>query len=188
MRAQTYSTFDIAKMLEVVPGTVAKWIDNGKLKAFNTLGGHRRVSQTDLLAFLKENSMPVPAALADASGKKKILIVEDDEKFLKLVVKAFKTLKDYELFTATDGFQAGQLVEGHKPDLVVLDIMLPDINGFKVCELIKAKNKKIRVIAITGYNSEDIKKKILDAGADTYLIKPFHFKTLFEHVENFLIK
>ena len=186
MRVKTYSTFDIAKMLEVVPGTVANWIDNGKLKAFNTLGGHRRVSQTDLLAFLKENSMPVPAALADASGKKKILIVEDDEKFLKLVVKAFKTFKDYELFTATDGFQAGQLVEGHKPDLVVLDIMLPDINGFKVCELIKGKNRKTKVIAITGYDSEDIKKKILNAGADVYLIKPFQFKTLFEHVENFL--
>lgn len=186
MRVKTHSTFDIARMLEVVPGTVANWIDNGKLKAFNTLGGHRRVAQADLLAFLKENSMPVPAVLADAAGKKKILIVEDDEKFLKLVVKAFKTFKDYELFTATDGFQAGQLVEGHKPDLVVLDIMLPDINGFKVCELIKAKNKKTKVIAITGYDSEDIKKKIMGAGADVYLIKPFQFKTLFEHVENFL--
>ena len=186
MRVKTYSTFDIAKMLEVVPGTVANWIDNGKLKAFNTLGGHRRVSQADLLGFLKGNSMPVPDVLANASGKMKILIVEDDEKFLKLVVKAFKTFKDYELLTATDGFQAGQLVEGHKPDLVVLDIMLPDINGFKVCELIKARNKRTRVIAITGYDSEDIKKKILAAGADAYLIKPFQFKTLFEHVENFL--
>ena len=186
MRVKTYSTFDIAKMLEIVPGTVANWIDNGKLKAFNTLGGHRRVSQADLIAFLKGNSMPIPDVLANASGKKKILIVEDDEKFLKLVVKAFKTFQDYELLTATDGFQAGQLVEGHKPDLVVLDIMLPDINGFKVCELIKAKNKKTKVIAITGYDSEDIKKKILDAGADAYLIKPFQFKTLFEHVENFL--
>ena len=186
MRVKTYSTFDIAKMLEVVPGTVANWIDNGKLKAFNTMGGHRRVSQADLLGFLKGNSMPVPDVLANASGKMKILIVEDDEKFLKLVVKAFKTFKDYEPLTATDGFQAGQLVEGHKPDLVVLDIMLPDINGFKVCELIKAKNKRTRVIAITGYDSEDIKKKILAAGADAYLIKPFQFKTLFEHVENFL--
>lgn len=186
MRIKTYSTFDIAEMLEVVPGTVANWVDSGKLKAFSTLGGHRRVSQADLLAFLKDNSMPVPDALANASGRKKILIVEDDEKFLKLVAKAFKTFKDYELFTATDGFQAGQLVEGHKPDLVVLDIMLPDINGFKVCELIKAKSKKTRVIAITGYDSEDIRKKIMDAGADAYLIKPFQFKTLFEHVSDFL--
>lgn len=186
MRVKTYSTFDIARMLEIVPGTVANWIDNGKLKAFTTLGGHRRVSQEDLFAFLKKNSIPVPELLANSSGRKKILIVEDDEKFLNLIVKAFKTFKDFELLTATDGFQAGQLVEGRKPDLVVLDIMLPDINGFKVCELIKAKNKNTKVIAITGYDSEDIKKKILDAGADAYLIKPFQFKTLFENVETCL--
>ena len=186
MRVKTFSTFDIAAMLDVVPGTVANWIDSGKLKAFITLGGHRRVSQEDLLAFLKKNSMPVPARLSAVSGKKKVLIVEDDEKFLKLLVKAFKTLKDYELLTATDGFQAGQLVEGRKPDLVILDIMLPDINGFKVCELIKAKNKNTKVIAITGYDSEDIKKKIVSSGADVYLIKPFQFKTLLEYVENFI--
>ncbi|OGS09173.1 MAG: hypothetical protein A2270_06610 [Elusimicrobia bacterium RIFOXYA12_FULL_51_18] len=186
MRVKTYSTFDIAKMLEIVPGTVANWIDGGRLNAFNTLGGHRRVSQVDLRDFLEKNSMPVPELLIQASGKKKILVVEDDEKFLKLVVKALKAFKNYESLTATDGFQAGQLVEGHSPDLVVLDIMLPDINGFKVCELIKARNKKTKVIAITGYDSEDIKKRIMGAGADAYLIKPFQFKTLFEYVEKFL--
>ena len=186
MRVRTYSTFDIARMLEVVPGTVANWIDSGKLNAFTTLGGHRRVSQKDLFAFLKKNAIPVPEFLANSSGKKKILIVEDEERFLNLAVKAFKVFKDVELLTATDGFQAGQLVEGGKPDLVVLDIMLPDINGFKVCELIKARNKNTKVIAITGYDSEDIKKKILDAGADAYLIKPFQFKTLFGYVETFL--
>ena len=186
MRVNTYSTFDIAKMLEIVPGTVANWIDSGKLKAFITPGGHRRVALEDLLAFLQENAIPVPALLANSSSRKKILVIEDDEKFLKLIVKALKTFKDFELLTATDGFQAGQIVAGSKPDLVVLDIMLPDINGFKVCELIKAKNKNTRVIAITGYDSEDIKKKILESGADAYLIKPFHFKTLFEHIEKFL--
>ena len=186
MRVKTYSTFDIARMLEVVPGTVANWINNGKLNAFTTLGGHRRVPVEDLLTFLKKNSIPVPEFLANSSGRKRVLIVEDDEKFLKLIVKAFKSLKAVESLTATDGFQAGQLVESRQPDLVILDIMLPDINGFKVCEMIKARNKNTRVIAITGYDSEDIKTKILSAGADAYLIKPFQFKILFEHVNNLL--
>ena len=186
MRVKTYSTFDIARMLEIVPGTVANWIDGGKMKAFTTVGGHRRVAQEDLLVFLKKNALPVPEFLANFSGKKKILVVEDDEKFLNLLVKALKIFKNLELLTATGGFQAGQMVEGSRPDLVILDIMLPDINGFKVCELIKARNKNTRVIAITGYDSEDIKKKILAAGADAYLIKPFQFKTLFGCVRNFL--
>jgi excisionase family DNA binding protein len=183
MRVKTYSTFDIARMLEIVPGTAANWVDNGRLKAFTTLGGHRRVSRENLLGFLKENSMPVPELLAQASRKKRILVVEDDEALLKLILNALKKLKGCEVFKATDGFQAGQIVEGRRPDLVILDIMLPDINGFKVCERIKDKNKNIRVIAITGYDAEEVKKKILDAGADAYLIKPFQFKTLFGHVE-----
>jgi len=186
MRVKTYSTFDIARMLEVVPGTVANWVDGGKLKAFITLGKHRRISQENLLTFLKKNSMPVPELLERTSAKKKILVVEDDEKFLRLIIKALKTLKNYEIFKATDGFQAGQMMESRRPDLVVLDIMLPDVNGFKVCELIKARNKNIKVIAITGYDSDDVKRKILSAGADVYLIKPFQFGTLFGHMESLL--
>ena len=186
MRVKTYSTFDVARMLEVVPGTVANWVDSGRLKAFTTLGGHRRITREDLLAFSKKNSMPVPGLMGQASGKKRILVVEDDEKLLKLILKAFKTLPEYELLKAADGFQAGQMLEGQRPDLVILDIMLPDINGFKVCEHIKLKNRNTRVIAMTGYDSDEVKKKIMDAGADAYLIKPFLFKTLFGHVERLL--
>jgi len=186
MRIKTYSTFDIAKILDIVPGTVANWVDSGKLRAFSTPGGHRRITREDLLVFLKKNSMPVPETLGEAGNRRRILVVEDDEKFLKLVVRALRSENEYEVFTATDGFQAGQMVEGKRPDLVVLDIMLPDINGFKVCELIKAKNRKTRVIAVTGYDSEEVRKKIIEAGADAYLIKPFQFKTLFGHMESFL--
>ena len=170
MRLKTYSTFDIATMLDVVPGTVANWVDSGKLKAYITLGGHRRVSRESLLGFLKKNKLPIPELLDDQTSNKKILVVEDDVKLLKLIVKALKRLSDFELLTATDGFQAGQLVEGSRPDLVVLDIMLPDINGFKVCELIKARNKNTKVVAITGYDSEDIKKKIMFCSAIMIII------------------
>jgi len=78
------------------------------------------------------------------------------------------------------------MVEAVRPDLVVLDIMLPDINGFKVCERIKARNKNTRVIAMTGYDSEEVRKKIIDSGADVYLIKPFQFAALFGHVRRLL--
>ena len=186
MRVKTYSTFDIARMLEMVPGTVANWVDNGRLKAFTTPGGHRRISRTDLLAFLRKNSMPVPELLETASGGKRILVVEDDEKLLKLVLRSFGRLKGCELFQAADGFQAGQMVEAIRPDLVLLDIMLPDINGFKVCERIKAGSKHTRVIAMTGYDSEEVRKKIMNSGADAYLIKPFQFTTLLNHVKRLL--
>ncbi|OGR69819.1 MAG: hypothetical protein A2089_09615 [Elusimicrobia bacterium GWD2_63_28] len=185
MRQKIFSTFEVAKMLELSPGTVANWVDAGKLKAFTTLGGHRRIKAEDLKTFLEENNIPVPQELSDRMHTaKKVLIVEDDQKFLKLMERYFRTFrKNWEIFSAADGFQAGSLVGSEKPDVVLLDIMLPDINGFKVCEIIKASNKHTLVIAVTGYDSEDIKTKILAAGADDYYVKPFKFEKLLERIE-----
>jgi excisionase family DNA binding protein len=173
-------------MLELSPGTVANWVDAGRLKAFNTLGGHRRIKAEDLKTFLEENKIPAPVALLERMDTaKKVLIVEDDVKFLKLMERFFRTYrKQWEIFSAPDGFRAGSLVGSEKPDVVILDIMLPDINGFKVCEIIKASNKRTLVIAVTGYDSEDIKNKILAAGADAYYVKPFNFKALVERIES----
>ncbi len=185
MRQKIFSTFEVAKMLELSPGTVANWVDAGRLKAFTTLGGHRRIKMEDLGAFLKENGIPVPKELSDrGESPRKILIVEDDTRFLKLMEKYFRTLrKDWEVFLAADGFQAGSLVGSERPEVVLLDIMLPDINGFKVCEIIKASNRRTLVIAMTGYDSEDIKTKILAAGADDYFVKPFKFEKLVKRIE-----
>lgn len=185
MRQKIFSTFEVAKMLELSPGTVANWVDAGRLKAFTTLGGHRRIKAEDLKSFLEENKMPVPKELSKRMGAaKKILIVEDDVKLQKLIERFFRdSRKNWEVFTATDGFQAGSLVGSEKPDVVLLDIMLPDFNGFKVCEIIKANNKHTLVIAVTGYDSEDIKTKILAAGADDYFVKPFKFEQLIARIE-----
>ena len=186
MRDKIFSTFEVAKMLELSPGTVANWVDAGRLKAYNTLGGHRRIKAEDLKTFLEENKIPAPKELSERLyTAKKVLIVDDDAKFLKLAERFFRTFrKKWEVFTAADGFQASALVGSAKPDVVILDIMLPDINGFKVCEIIKAGNKKTLVIAVTGYDSEEIKRKIIAAGADAYYAKPFKFEDLVECIES----
>lgn len=186
MRQKIFSTFEIARMLELSPGTVANWVDAGRLKAYSTLGGHRRIKAEDLEVFLKENKIPEPMELVERlHAEKKVLIVEDDVKFLKLTERFFKTFRrKWEVFTARDGFQAGALVGSVKPDVVILDIMLPDINGFKVCEMIKAAGRQTLVIAVTGYDSDEIRRKILAAGADAYYAKPFDFEELVERIES----
>jgi len=80
---KTYTTFYISKICDVYPTTVANWIDEGKLKAFTTPGGHRRVSADDLKEFLKKYNMPVPEKLF-SNGKKKVLAVDDDKAVLKV--------------------------------------------------------------------------------------------------------
>lgn len=184
MREKILSTFEVAKMLELSPGTVANWVDAGKLKAFTTLGGHRRIKAEDLMSFLKEQNIPAPKELTTRFSRK-ILIVDDQPKFLKLMERYFAAdRKGWEIFSATDGFQAGSLVGSEKPDVVLLDIMLPELNGFKVCEIIKANNRRTMVIAVTGHDSPEIKAKILAAGADEYFVKPVKFEALVKCIES----
>lgn len=185
MKQKTYTTFAIAKMLGVYPSTVADWVDKGKLKAFNTPGGHRRVLPEDLINFLKQHNMPFPAGLVPEETK--ILVVDDDPAILELVTGFLKNAKKgYQLFTAADGFEAGRLLGLHDPHLVILDLKLPGIDGFEVCRQIKDQHSRTRVLAITGYDNEENRQKIMKAGADAFLGKPFRMGRFLEECERLL--
>ncbi len=185
MRKKTYTTFKIAKMLDVYPSTVADWVDKGKLAAFNTPGGHRRVLEPDLIAFIKRHKMPLPAGLVPE--KIKILVVDDDPAILQLVTGFLTSVKKgYEIFIAADGFEAGRLLGQHDPQLVVLDLKLPGIDGFEVCRQIKEQHSLTRVLAITGYDTDENKQRIMKAGADAYLGKPFRMAKFLEECERLL--
>jgi excisionase family DNA binding protein len=175
---KTFTTFDIAGLLDVYPTTVANWIDSSKLSAYTTPGGHRRVKKMDFLAFLKKYKMPVPKDMQE-NIKKRVLIVDDDESTINSITKVLnRSEEQYKIETAANGFQAGHALYSFSPHLVILDIMLPGIDGFNVCNVIKQLNEKIKVIAITGYDSDENKIRILEAGADAYLPKPFEIKEL----------
>lgn len=182
---KTYTTFDISKICDVYPTTVANWIDKGSLKASTTPGGHRRVERGELLKFLKKYNVPVPPELivCRRRKRKRILVVDDDNNVMKSIVKILEnSIEKYEILTARDGFQAGQLVSDFKPQIVVLDIMLPGIDGFSVCAAIKNGEPNIKILAITGFNSPDTKEKIFKAGADDYLPKPFGMEVFLEKI------
>jgi excisionase family DNA binding protein len=182
MHKKTYTTFKIAKMLDVYPSTVADWADKGTLKAFSTPGGHRRVLPEDLKAFLKKHKMPIPPGLD--LRPLTILVVDDDPIIIQAIV-GFLNLskKGYKIHTAADGFAAGKELGLHKPDMVILDLKLPGIDGFEVCRQIKALDSNIKVIAISGYDTPENLRKITEAGAEAFLAKPFRMPALMEKVE-----
>lgn len=178
MVEKNYTTIQIAKLLSVTSMTVARWIDAGKLDAFVTPGGHRRVYASNLAKFLLKHKMHLPPEL-ESYGKIKVLIVDDDELIVKNISKFLsKTDEKYEVSTASNGFEAGEALCAHNPDLVILDIMLPGIDGFKVCAQIRKRNKDTKIIAITGFDSDENKEKIIAAGANSYLAKPFELNDL----------
>ncbi|MFH1957377.1 MAG: PAS domain S-box protein [bacterium] len=121
-----------------------------------------------------------------ATGRPKILAVDDDKAIVSFIEESLKIQDRYEIFTALDGFQAGQEVAKRNLDLVILDIFLPGINGFDVCRNIRGRKNGIKIIAITGRATEENRRKILEAGADAYLIKPFSKAKLLKNVKELI--
>src|SRR3989339_475887 len=192
------TTFQVSKLLHVDITTVIDWIDSGKIPAYKTPGGHRRIEIKDLLEFLKKYRMPIPEELSTAvdvqknqiikqpqNNIKKILIVDDDKsilKYISIVIK--KYFNNIEIELETEGFLAGKKIVEFKPDLLILDIRLPGMDGFEVLK--QLKKEKMKIIVITAFPTKLIREKIITAGADGYLIKPFTAEELKQKVENLL--
>lgn len=183
-----YTTHEISKICGVSITTIIDWIEQKKLPAYKTVGGHRRIKKEDLVSFLKTYNIPIPPNLVDKDSLR-ILIVEDDVSIIRFIVRIVKKMKDeYEIAVAMDGFEAGKQVLAFKPDLVILDLMLPKIDGFEVCKNIRVDKatENIKILAITGYGTEENKRRIVICGANSYLIKPFDANDLKEKIKNLL--
>ena len=187
MIEEIFTTHEVSKICKVDISTVANWINESKLPAYKTPGGHRRVKAEDLVKFMNKYKMPVPLQLTE--NKKRILIVDDEKYVVNLIKRYLKKIKsEFDIEIAYDGFEAGTKAISFLPDLIILDIFLPGIDGCKVLEKIKSneKLKKTKVIAISGKNLAETRKKALSCGADVFMAKPIDFKKLVSTVERFL--
>lgn len=175
-------------MCDVAAVTVGRWITEGKMPAYKTAGGHHRVWAQDLVHFFRKQNIPIPDELNTST---RVLVVDDDyavRRTIKGTIKRkFPEMKVYE---AVDGYDLGHKVATIKPDLIILDIRLPDIDGYKVCRMIRAdKNiKKIHILAISGFDKENSKTKSLQAGADDFLPKPFGAQELIQKINQLALK
>ncbi len=188
MSKTTFGNTKIAKICHVTPHSVWRWIEEGKLPSFSTGGGHRRVWAQDLVIFLKEHNIPVPQELLD-DDLPRILIVDDEPETRSLIKRVVRKLYPVvEIHEAADGFEAGHKVADLLPSLVVLDLRLPGMNGIKVCRTIRSNSKLrgIKILAMTAYSIEESKKRIMEAGADDFLAKPFDTGELAGKVQKLL--
>lgn len=184
---RTYTTFQISNYCGVVANTVITWINQDKLKAYKTIGGHRRVQHRDLIAFMRENNIPLHPDLVDR--KKKVLVVDDDPSMVRMIVRLLETIGGpLEIETAANGFDAGVKVESFQPDLIILDLMLPGIGGLRICKIIRAREstRHIKVIAITGNALPEFRERSMGAGADAFFAKPFNVRAMSQKVTELL--
>lgn len=122
-------------------------------------------------------------------SKKKILIVEDEESLLKLE-SILLTSKGYEVKGVPNGLAALQSLSELKPDLILLDVMLPEIDGFEVCRRIKENpdTTHIPIIMLTAKKSREDMARGEQVGADWYITKPFKSAMVIETIQRFLAK
>ena len=187
------TVFKASKYCGVSPQTIINWVESGHIKAYKTVGGHRRIKKLDLEEFMRQQGIPIPdealpgARVAD--DRKRILVVDDDPIIVETIVQALEEDEhNYELISASDGFEAGLQVNHFSPHLIILDIMMPDIKGFEVCQKIKNSPETcdIKIIVLSAYLDEE-KFKIMKAnGADVCFSKPLPLPQLKKEVAQLL--
>ncbi|MCH9671466.1 MAG: response regulator [Gammaproteobacteria bacterium] len=163
---------EVAEMLLVSPITVRQWAQRGLIRATTTPGGHRRFLKRDVESFARDRGL-----ILHRSGNSdlRILIVDDDAAFAVYLQEELKNLADdVAIDHAPNGFEAGQKVLRFEPDFMLLDLMMPGIDGFEVCRRMKSDpvTRGVRVVALTGYHTPENVDRIVAAGAEQCLAKP----------------
>jgi excisionase family DNA binding protein len=177
-----FTTGEAAKICKVSQQTIIRCFDSGQLKGFRVPGSRfRRIPRDQLYSFMRDNGIPTDAL---DSGKRKILVVDDDEDLVELIVDQLVRDGRFEVRSVNNGFGAGMQIKEFRPDLVVLDVMLPDINGIEVCRLVRGDKTMddVRIICISGMVEPERIQQLKDAGANDFVKKPFDVEALVERV------
>lgn len=180
---QVFTTGEAAEVCKVSQQTIIRCFDSGRLKGFRVPGSRfRRIPREELLRFMRDNEIPTDRL---ETGKRRILVVDDDDQIVELFVDLLSSDDRYELRTASTGYDAGILTESFKPDLMILDYMLPDINGNVVCETVR-KNQALngmKIIIVSGVVHQGDIDSLLKSGADEFIKKPFNIEVLQKRIE-----
>ena len=177
-----FTTGEAAKICKVSQQTIIRCFDNGQLKGFRVPGSRfRRIPREALYKFMKDNGIPTDAL---ESGKRKVLLVDDDLELVEVMTKFLEEDGRFEVRVAGNGFDAGMMVKEYRPDIIVLDVMLPDINGKEVCHRVRADNtlEEVRILCISGMIEEDKIQELRLSGADEFMHKPFECEVLIDRM------
>ncbi len=177
-----FTTGEAAKVCKVSQQTIIRCFDNGQLKGFRVPGSRfRRIPREALYKFMRDNGIPTDAL---ESGKRKVLVVDDDVELVELIQRVLVDDGRFEVRTVNNGFDAGMMVKEYRPDLIVLDVMLPDINGKEVCQRVRsdANMEEVRILCISGMIEDDKIADLKLAGADDFLHKPFDLEELIDRM------
>ena len=183
---KVFTTGEAAQVCKVSQQTIIRCFDSGRLQGFRVPGSRfRRIPREELIRFMRANS--IPTETLDA-GPKRILVVDDDPGIVALLEDLLGRDPRFQIRSASTGYDAGLLTESFRPHAVVLDYMLPDLNGDLVCRRLRDSESlaETRVVFISGVIADDEIGKLMESGADAFLKKPFDMQQLVGTLEELL--
>ena len=181
-----FTTGEAAAICRVSQQTIIRCFDAGRLEGFRIPGSRfRRIPRQSLIKFMKDNNIPLDNL---ESGKTKVLIVDDDPEIVELMVDLLSRDGRFETKTASSGYDAGILTQQFRPDLILLDYMLPDVNGNIVCQTIRGNPEfeNIKIIIVSGVVKQDEIDQLLKSGAEGFIRKPFNIVELTDKISTVL--
>jgi len=181
-----FTTGEAAEICRVSQQTIIRCFDSGRLRGFRVPGSKfRRIPRQNLVKFMRDNSIPLDNL---DSGKKKVLVVDDDVEIVELISDILTRDGRFEIRTASSGYEAGMATEQFRPDLILLDYMLPDVNGNVVCQTIRSypEFENTRIIIVSGVIKQEEIDQLLKSGAQDFVKKPFSISELTEKVDGAL--
>lgn len=183
---QVFTTGEVADICKVSQQTVIRCFDSGRLNGFRVPGSRfRRIPRESLIAFMKANQIPMDLL---ETGKKRVLVVDDDDAVIDMFNDLLSRDGRFEIQTATTGYDAGILTEQFRPDILLLDFKLPDVNGNVVCRTVRANPnyKHMRIVIISGVADPDEVAELRAAGADEFIRKPFDINVVIHRIADLL--
>lgn len=178
------TSHQVGALLQVNPSSINNWVKDGRLHAFRTPGGHRRIRARDLVAFLQNHEMPIPRLLEDAM-RRRVLWVDDDPKQLASLQRLLKPYTDrVDAVLVDNGVEALVKVGSFQPHVMVIDVFMPGIDGLEVCRRLKAHpdTSGIDLIVTSAQLTPEIEKKALGYGAKRCVEKPVSLEQVLEDI------
>lgn len=178
-----FTTGEAAEICKVSQQTIIRCFDAGRLGGFRVPGSKfRRIPRAELIKFMRANDIPIGAL---DQGARRVLVVDDDKQIIEMFKDLFARNDRYDVRFCSTGYDAGLMTEQFRPNVIILDYMLPDVNGNVVCRRIREHDelKDTRIIFVSGVvNPEEI-DSLKAAGADDFVRKPFDVGALLKRID-----
>lgn len=182
------TTGDVARICNVAPRTVSKWFDSGALTGYRIPGSKdRRIPLNQLIQFMKQHGMPLNGL---RSGSTRVMIVDGEQDIVDVFEKILEDEAKYEVEVVRNGFSAGIVAEKFRPQVILTDMHMRDLDGRELCKLVKSMPdlQLTKVIAMSGQLTDDEAKGLLSksVGFDGFLRKPFNVRQVIAAIEESL--